>query len=58
MSKDFGFSILHLNYSQHWAFNVDVGTGAQGIVVPVHFTSPVWAKQMCFHGLYILELVT
>lgn len=57
---EFGFSILHLNYSQNWAFSVDIGTGAHWywrIVVPVHFTSTVWAK-LCFHGLYILELVT
>lgn len=57
MSMDFRLSILHLN-SQNWAVSVDLGTGAQRIVEPVHFTSTVWAKQMCFHGIYILELMT
>lgn len=55
---DFKLSLLHLNYSQNWALNVDLGTGAQGIVVPVHFTSTVWTKQMYVHGICILELVT
>lgn len=58
MSMDFRLSVLHLNYSQNQALHVDVGTGAQRIVVAVHLTSTVWAKQMCFHGIYILELVT
>lgn len=57
MSMDFRLSILHLN-SQNWAVSVDLGTGAQRIVEPVHFTSTVWAKQVCFHGIYILELMT
>ena len=45
--------MLYLNYSQNWAFHVDLGTGALFILL-----GSVWAAQMCFHEICTSELVT
>lgn len=47
MSIYLGLSVLHLNHSQNWALNVDLGTGTLFILPGIVRAKPVSPWNLC-----------